>query len=99
MEEYVDHNTSITVHVRDNEWDDVAKWIDDNKDWIVGISFLSLDDNFYQLAPYEEITKEVYEEMVANMKHLNLNLLAKYETGEELDAGTDGCEAGVCPIR
>ena len=25
MEHYVDHNCSITVHVRDNEWDDVEQ--------------------------------------------------------------------------
>lgn len=99
MEEYVDHNTSITVHVREHEWDDVAKWIDENKDWIVAISFLSLDDNFYQLAPYEEIDEETYNKMVAEMKDFNPSLLTKYETGEELDEGNDGCDAGVCPIR
>ena len=61
MKYYVDHNCSITVHVRDNEWDDVEEWVWQNWDDIVALSFLSYDDNFYELVPYEAITKEEYD--------------------------------------
>ena len=57
MTNYVDHNCSITVHVRQNEWDAVEDWVWENWDDIVALSFLSLDDNFYELMPYEEITQ------------------------------------------
>lgn len=57
MKHYVDHNASNTIHVRPNEWDDVEQWVYDNWDTIVGVTFLSLDDSFYQLLPYEAITK------------------------------------------
>ena len=33
---------------------------------LLGITFLSLDDSFYQLLPYEAITKEKYEELLIN---------------------------------
>ncbi|MBQ3423024.1 MAG: ribonucleoside-triphosphate reductase, adenosylcobalamin-dependent, partial [Romboutsia sp.] len=58
MKYYTEHNTSITVSVRENEWGDVEKWMIDNCDDVIGISFLSLDNNFYQLAPFEAITKD-----------------------------------------
>ena len=40
MEHYVDHNCSITVHVRDNEWDAVEDWVWEHWDDVVALSFL-----------------------------------------------------------
>jgi ribonucleoside-diphosphate reductase alpha chain/ribonucleoside-triphosphate reductase len=100
MENYVDHNCSITVHVRDHEWDEVEEWVWNHWDDVVAVSFLSLDDNFYQLLPYEAITEEEYEQRVAAMKPFIPNLISKYEKEEQgLDVGDEACENGVCPIR
>ena len=100
MEHYVDHNASITVHVREHEWEGVEEWVWKNWDGIVAISFLSLDDNFYEMLPYEAITKEEYEERVVDMKPFRASLISKYEVEEtEFDIGDDGCETGVCPVR
>ncbi|MCT4593329.1 MAG: ribonucleoside-triphosphate reductase, adenosylcobalamin-dependent [Anaeromicrobium sp.] len=100
MENYVDHNCSITVHVRNYEWEEVEDWIWNNWDHVVAISFLSLDDNFYKLLPYESIDQEEYERRVKEMKPFIPSLLGKYEKEEvELDIGTEGCEGGACPIR
>ncbi len=100
MENYVDHNCSITIHVRDHEWDAVEEWVYENWDDVVALSFLSLDDSFYQLLPYEAITEEEYEKRVNEMRPFVPNLLAKYETNEqELDVGDEECSTGSCPIR
>lgn len=99
MHYYSDHNSSITIHVRDNEWDDVAEWIDNNKDWIVAVSFISLDDSYYELMPYESINKETYEEMAKSMNPFNPSLLRKYESGQDFDLGDSECATGSCPIR
>lgn len=100
MEHYVDHNASITVHVRENEWDDVEQWVWDNWDDVVALSFLSLDDNFYKLMPYEEITEEEYERRKTTMKPFDPSLLSRYEKAEsELDIGESECVNGVCPVR
>ncbi len=100
MTHYVDHNCSITVHVRDNEWDAVEEWVWNNWDDIVALSFLSYDDSFYELLPYEAITKEEYERRKAEMKPFNPALIAKYEHEEtELDIGASDCANGVCPVR
>jgi len=100
QEYYVQHNTSITVHVRDNEWDEVEQWIWDNWDIVVGVSFLSLSDSFYPLMPYESITEEEYNKRIKEMKPFIPSLLSKYEKEEvEIDIGNEGCENGSCPIR
>ena len=84
MTHYVDHNASNTVHVREHEWDDVEEWIFNNWDDVVGVTFLSLDDSFYQLQPYESITKEEYEEMVERTPTFDIKALAKYERFEDV---------------
>lgn len=101
MKYYTDHNTSITVSVRDNEWDEVEQWIWDNWDDVLGISFLALDDNFYQLLPYEAITEEEYNKRVSDMKPFNPKLLEKYETEMYEDDGLedDQCANGACGVR
>lgn len=100
MKHYVDHNCSITVHVRDHEWAEVEQWVWDHWDEVVALSFLSYDDNFYELLPYEEITKEEYEKRKAKMRPFNPSLLAKYEYEEtDLDIGDSECASGVCPVR
>lgn len=99
MHNYVDHNASITVHVRSHEWDDVEQWVWDNWDDTIAVSFLSLDDNFYQLMPYEEINQDEYERRATTMKPFNPSLLKKYEKEEiETDIGSD-CDSGACPVR
>lgn len=100
MEHYVDHNCSITVHVRENEWADVEQWVWDHWDDVVALSFLSYDDSFYELLPYEAIDKEEYERRKAEMRPFNPALLCRYEQEEtELDIGASDCVNGVCPIR
>ena len=101
MKHYTDHNSSNTIHVRPNEWDSVEKWVYENWDDIVGVTFLSLDDSFYQLMPYESITREQYEEMLEKTPKFNPSILSQYENFEEefeLDDDTS-CSTGVCPIR
>ena len=100
MQHYVDHNCSITVHVRDHEWDEVEQWVWDNWDDVVALSFLSYDDSFYELLPYEAIDEAEYERRRAAMKPFNPSLLSRYEHGEtELEIGDSECANGVCPVR
>jgi intein/homing endonuclease len=102
MEHYVDHNASITVHVRDDEWEDVEEWLWNNWDSVVGVSFISYSDNFYDLMPYEEITEEEYNEMVEDMEEFKPSLINEYERknkGLEREINDAACESGICPVR
>lgn len=100
MENYVDHNVSITVHVRNHEWELVEEWLWENWNDVVAVTFLALDDNFYELLPYESITEEEYQEKLESLAPFRPSLISKYEKEEVIfDIGDDGCESGVCPIR
>jgi ribonucleoside-diphosphate reductase alpha chain/ribonucleoside-triphosphate reductase len=100
MENYVDHNCSITVHVRDDEWSAVEDWVFEHWDDTVALSFLSFEDSFYELLPYEEISREEYERRTAEMKPFIPSLISKFEKEEtDYDIGDEGCEGGVCPVR
>ena len=56
----MDHNASNTISVSIKEWDEVVDWVYKNWDSVVGMTFLQLDDEFYQQAPYESITEKQY---------------------------------------
>ncbi|MBS3994703.1 MAG: ribonucleoside-triphosphate reductase, adenosylcobalamin-dependent [Alkaliphilus sp.] len=100
MKNYVDHNCSITIHVRNHEWEQVEEWVWENWDEVVALSFLSLEDNFYKLLPYESIDETEYNLRVSKMKPFIPSLISKYEIIEEqFDVGTDGCDSGACPVR
>ncbi|MGB3365923.1 MAG: ribonucleoside-triphosphate reductase, adenosylcobalamin-dependent [Acidaminobacteraceae bacterium] len=100
MDNYVDHNCSITVHVRNHEWEEVEEWVWKNWDEVMAVSFLSLDDNFYDLLPYEAIDEDEYNKRREVMQPFIPSLISKYEKEEtEFDIGSDGCETGACPVR
>ncbi len=100
MDNYVDHNCSITIHVRDHEWDEVEQWVWEHWEDCLALSFLSLDDNFYELLPYESITEAQFNKFNSSMKPFRPSLIQKYEKIEtQFDIGDDGCESGICPIR
>ena len=99
MENWTDHNTSITVHVKEEEWDLVANWLYDNWDTVVGITFLPLDTGSYPLLPFEATTKEDYEDRVNNMRKINLDILKIYDTSDEQEIIDSDCSTGVCPVR
>lgn len=99
MENWTDHNTSITVHVRDDEWNDVAEWLYNNFECVVGITFLPLIDETYPLLPYEAITKKEYERRIKDIKPLDYDILKYYDDDEEHEILDKECAGGACPIR
>lgn len=100
MREYVDHNASITVHVRDHEWEAVEEWLWNNWDCVVGVSFVSYDDSFYKQMPYEKITRKEYMDMIEDMSSFKSNLVNKYEQQQHNRTIDDSsCESGLCPVR
>ncbi len=96
---YSEHNPSVTISVGDNEWIEVANWVYNNWDIIGGLSFLPRDDHSYLLAPYEEITKERYDEIVAKIPQIDFAQILLYEKEDQTDAKKElACVSGVCEI-
>lgn len=81
---FCEHKPSVTINVKEDEWLEVAAWVYKNFDEVTGVSFLPHSDHTYRQAPYQEITKEEYEEAVKKMpKTLHWELLAHYEQTDE----------------
>jgi adenosylcobalamin-dependent ribonucleoside-triphosphate reductase len=99
MLHWSDHNSSITVHVREHEWEAVAQWVYDNFDSVVGITFLPLMEETYPLLPYECTSKEDYEERMKFVKPIDYTLLSEMDDAEEREIVDKECSTGACPIR
>lgn len=100
MQCYADHNVSTTISVRENEWAGVEKTIWNNWNSFVGVSFISLDDHTYYLAPYEAITEKQYKKLKAKMKLFDVSLLQEIENSyTDTDILDSECASGACPIR
>lgn len=99
-QQYTHHNPSITVSVGDDEWIAVAHWLYNNWDLLGGLSFLPRSDHVYQLAPYEEITKDEYERRVKRMENVNYAKLMTYELHDETEMKKElACAGGTCEIE
>jgi ribonucleoside-triphosphate reductase len=95
---YCEHKPSITIYVGDDEWLDVGAWVYKNMASISGVSFLPRDNGSYRQAPYEEITKEKYEELIEFVpKDIDWTGF-KEETDTTENSHTLACTAGVCEL-
>ncbi len=98
-ENYTEHNPSITVQVEDNEWVMVGNWVHENWDMVGGISFLPKSDHVYKLAPYEEITKEQYEQLIEHFPEIDFSKIVLYEYDDETTGSKElACVSGTCEI-
>ena len=97
---WCEHKPSITVYYTDNEFLQVAQWIWENFDLCSGISLLPYSDHVYQQAPYEDITAEKYDELVAAMPvGVDWDDLEKYEEEDNTTGSQElACVGGACEI-
>jgi len=96
---YCEHKPSFTCMVKPEEWLETGAWVFKNWDIVSGISFLPSDGGLYNLAPYENITKEQYEELIKNLPLLDFADLPKYEQDDYTTGAKEfACSSGVCEI-
>lgn len=93
------HNQSVTIYVKEDEWERVGEWVYNNFEDITGISFLPYDSGKYKLAPYEEISREQYEDFVSDFPDIDFSLLEMYEKEDRGQGATElACVGGACEI-
>jgi ribonucleoside-triphosphate reductase len=97
---WCEHKPSITVYYTDDEFLQVAQWIWENFDICSGISLLPVSDHVYQQAPYEEVSVEKYEELLASMpQSVNWNDLVYFEQEDNTTGSQElACVGGACEI-
>jgi len=91
------HNVSATVSLREHEWNAAGEWMWENRKSYNGLSVLPYNGGTYTQAPFEDITKEQYEEMMESLKDVNLNMVVELDDNTNL-TGELACAGGTCEI-
>jgi len=97
---WCEHKPSVTISVRDSEWLAVGAFVYEHFDEMSGVSFLPHSDHTYQQAPYQDCTKEEYEELLERMPtNVNWSKLSDYEQEDNtISMQTMACSGDVCEI-
>ena len=97
---WCEHKPSVTISVKEPEWLQVGSWVYDHFDEISGISFLPFSDHTYRQAPYQDCTKEEYDELLAKMpKEIDWTLLSNFEKEDNTTGNKElACTAGACEV-
>ena len=96
---WCEHNASMTVYVRDDEWFEVGNWVYQNWDIINGVSFLPYDGGKYKLAPYEEIDVHTYERLIKEHPLIDYTQLSHYELEDNTQGKSEfACVGDKCEI-
>lgn len=92
-----ENNVSATISVKPEEQEGVIKWLWENRNAYRGITVLPYDGGTYTQAPFEEITKERYEELIQYVKPIDpYMIIEEYdETHRQQEAA---CAGGFCEI-
>jgi len=92
------HNVSATISVRPESWDEVIAWMWDNREYYNGLSVLPYDGGTYVQAPFEDITKEKYEELIASLTSVDLTRVIELDDNTTL-MDQAACAGGACEVK
>ena len=95
---WCEHKPSVTISVKDEDWVEVGAWVWKYFDEISGVSFLPHSNHTYQQAPYEDCTKEQYEELLAKTPKVIDWENFKEDEDNTTGAQTLACTGGSCEI-
>jgi ribonucleoside-diphosphate reductase alpha chain len=96
------HNVSNTVTIKADEWDEVARYIYDNRDCFSGISMLAdFGDKAYMQAPMERVESDEdvvkWNELVASYQPVDWSLFVENDDYTERRLSV-ACAGGACSI-
>lgn len=95
---YNTHNVSATVSLKEDEWVEVGEWMWDNREFYNGLSVLPYWGGTYQQAPFEDITKEQYEERISHLT--SMDLISIIEEDDTVNFGAIAACAGAnCSVE
>ena len=107
------HNVSATVSIDKSrtyeevnedgfhlidEWEKVGDWMWTNREVYNGLSVLNYDGGSYTQAPFENITKEQYEQRTSSIKLLDLTSVSELDDNVEFSQ-IAACAGNECEIN
>lgn len=97
---WCEHKPSVTINVKKDEWFGVGAFVYEHFDEMSGVSFLPYNEHTYQQAPYQEVGKSEYEELLSLMpKAIDWAKLSEYEKEDTTKSSqTFACSGDSCEI-
>ena len=97
---WCEHKPSVTINVKKDEWFEVGTFVYEHFDEMSGVSFLPYNEHTYQQAPYQEIDKEEYKNILSTMpKTIDWSRLSEYEKEDTTTSSqTMACTGDVCEV-
>ena len=94
------HNVSCTISVKNDEWEELTLWMWYNREHYNGISVLPyFGAEAYPQLPFEDITKEKYEEMLPLLGGIDIGKVYE-EDGSAVNLSSElACSGGACEIN
>jgi ribonucleoside-diphosphate reductase alpha chain len=91
------NNVSATVSIKEGEWEKVGKWMWENRETFNGLSVLPYFGGTYTQAPFEDITKEQFDEMITHLHGIDLSKIVEFSDETAL-MDQAACAGGACEI-
>ncbi len=91
------NNVSATVSVQEGEWEVVGNWMWENKETFNGLSVLPYFGGTYTQAPFEDITKEQFDEMAQHLHSIDLSKVVEFSDETNLSDQV-ACSGASCEI-
>lgn len=92
------NNVSATISIKDDEWEDVGKWMWGNRNTFNGLSVLPYHGGSYIQSPFEDITKEEFEKMASELHDVDLTKVIEYNDDTNLMENLACAGGGSCEI-
>ena len=97
---WADNAVSVTVYYHGSELDEIREYLKNHWGEMKSVSFLLHSEHGFDQAPMGELTKEEYEEMLANTSPLGERISGStFITEDEMAATGEQCDTGSCPLR
>jgi len=91
------HNVSCTISIKPEDWKDCGSWMWKNRESYAGIAVLPYNGGSYVQAPFEDCTKEVYDDLMLYMSDIDLTEVIEEEDITDLKDQV-ACSGGLCEL-
>ena len=92
------HNVSATISLKEEDWDLAGDWMWKNRNHYNGLAVLPYDGGTYTQAPFEDITKKQYNQMVKSLMDIDLSKIVEQDDETNL-TGELACAGGACEVK
>lgn len=98
-EYWCDGNPSQTIYYTDENFPEVQAWVWKHWDSIGGLSFFPVDDNVYEINPYNPCSREEYLKAAGEFPLIDWSMLTAYESSDMTTSSQElNCSGGACEL-